>query len=227
MLSHSCLCDYHTDVDSVGLIEAWQRWFAGEQIADLEFLGWQVLYWGRLGKILGAAGIVILIVDIIGPEKLRESARPLKTIEALGKDVVRGITGRVARSVASEGGPVTNEDRVIGSVVVLVLAGAAAFFIYKTIFDWRTILIPDEYEFSFFGDWRSGLLRLGLLIVAAGAIPLIGMTLLVILALLTIAMTLPIEMVAKALDRPTLERWIRTVTVVIVLIGFHFDLLAS
>lgn len=40
-------------------------------------------------------------------------------------------------------------------------------------------------------------------------------------------LALPIELLARGLDRPRLNTWIKAITVLVILVGFHFDLLAS
>jgi hypothetical protein len=65
-------------MESVGLLEAWQRWLAGEQIGELELWWWSIIWWGRFGQILGLAGVVALVLEIIGPMRLRRFGESIR-----------------------------------------------------------------------------------------------------------------------------------------------------
>ena len=64
-------------MSSVGYLEAWARWFGGDAtLRDARLWGLPVLWWGRLGKSAAFLAGMTLILDIIGPERLRQfSAR--------------------------------------------------------------------------------------------------------------------------------------------------------
>jgi hypothetical protein len=63
--------------ESVSLRVAWQYWFASEELSQIHVLGHSIHSWGRVGKILeGMAGLVI-VIDVIGPERLTRWASSL------------------------------------------------------------------------------------------------------------------------------------------------------
>lgn len=56
---------------SISLVEAWTAWLRGELDPSAELLGLTVRWWGRIGKIALFAGSATVILDIIGPDRLR------------------------------------------------------------------------------------------------------------------------------------------------------------
>lgn len=60
-------------VSNVGYLDAWARWFDGDvTLRDAELWGLAVLWWGRIGKFAAFLAGMILIMDIVGPERLRQ-----------------------------------------------------------------------------------------------------------------------------------------------------------
>ncbi len=65
---------------TIGYLEAWGLWFSGEQPPSDAVMGFMtVRWWGRVGKIAAFIGGATVILDLIGPDRLREiSARSTK-----------------------------------------------------------------------------------------------------------------------------------------------------
>ncbi|MFI9812672.1 hypothetical protein [Saccharothrix variisporea] len=60
-------------MSSVGYFEAWRLWFDGSStLRDAELWGLPVLWWGRIGKLAAFLAGLTLIMDIVGPERLRQ-----------------------------------------------------------------------------------------------------------------------------------------------------------
>lgn len=60
-------------MSSVGYLEAWARWFDGDAtLRDAELWGLPMLWWGRIGKFAAFLAGMTLIMDIVGPERLRQ-----------------------------------------------------------------------------------------------------------------------------------------------------------
>jgi hypothetical protein len=83
------------DVVSVGTVsylEAWQRWFAGQEI-DPQLRLWfmSILWWGRVGKIATFIGGLTIILDLVGAERLQSIGKhPSKMA-----NVTLAVTGAV------------------------------------------------------------------------------------------------------------------------------------
>jgi hypothetical protein len=56
---------------SIGYFEAWRCWAGGQDIGDRELLTVPILWWGRAGKIAAFLGGATIILDLIGPERLK------------------------------------------------------------------------------------------------------------------------------------------------------------
>lgn len=75
-------------MDNVDPLEVWARWVAGDPtLRDAYLLGLQVFWWSRLGKFISFIAGWILLVDIIGPERIlkfvdKRSAAHQKELEA-------------------------------------------------------------------------------------------------------------------------------------------------
>jgi hypothetical protein len=66
-------------VQTIGYLEAWGRWFAGQEVdPQAEFGFMSVLWWGRVGKIATFIGGLTVILDILGPWCLRELSKRLR-----------------------------------------------------------------------------------------------------------------------------------------------------
>ncbi|SDM55974.1 hypothetical protein [Allokutzneria albata] len=60
-------------MNSIGYFEAWERWFNGDTaLRDARLWRLHVLWWGRVGKLAAFFAGMALILDIIGPERLRQ-----------------------------------------------------------------------------------------------------------------------------------------------------------
>jgi hypothetical protein len=66
---------FYTELVTIGYLEAWRVWFGGQEVnphARLWFMS--VLWSGRAGKIASFIGGATVILDLIGPERLRQFA---------------------------------------------------------------------------------------------------------------------------------------------------------
>jgi hypothetical protein len=85
----------------VDLLEAWRLWGSGQPTADLVLWGLPILWWGRIGKLAQFAGALTVVLDLIGPARLRAWGRALHPGAA--DDRLRDAlarTGRVAQLLA-------------------------------------------------------------------------------------------------------------------------------
>lgn len=59
-------------------LRLWGRWLSGEKVDDARLWGWPMLAWGRTGKLLQFAAGLTVILDLIGPDPLREFGSRLR-----------------------------------------------------------------------------------------------------------------------------------------------------
>ena len=57
---------------TITYLDAWSQWFAGREV-DPQLRLWfmSILWWGRVGKIAAFLGGLTVILDLIGPDRLR------------------------------------------------------------------------------------------------------------------------------------------------------------
>ncbi|MGI5503599.1 hypothetical protein [Lentzea sp. CA-135723] len=60
--------------------ELWTAWWSGRQVGQSQLVGWPVLYWGRLGKVLQFAAGLTVLLDLIGPDPLRAFGKRLTRV---------------------------------------------------------------------------------------------------------------------------------------------------
>jgi hypothetical protein len=55
-----------------GLWQAWMEWWTGRPQSQRQLWGWQIAYWGRVGLCLQFIAGLTVLLDLIGPERLRQ-----------------------------------------------------------------------------------------------------------------------------------------------------------
>lgn len=64
----------------VDIWEAWSHWFAGQPLGDARLWGMPILWWGRIGKLAQFAAGLAVVLDLIGPERLRAWGQQLGAV---------------------------------------------------------------------------------------------------------------------------------------------------
>ncbi|HEU5469402.1 MAG TPA: hypothetical protein VFV67_02025 [Actinophytocola sp.] len=57
-----------------GLDSVFSNWFAGRQASSITLFGLPMFWWGRIGKVLQFFAGCVVVLDLIGPERLRAAA---------------------------------------------------------------------------------------------------------------------------------------------------------
>ena len=77
---------------SVGYLHAWALWANGDpNLKEMSLWGLSILWWGRAGKFAAFAAGLVLVLDIIGPDRLRRFNTSL--LSGLRADKRSGILG--------------------------------------------------------------------------------------------------------------------------------------
>ncbi|SNT45686.1 hypothetical protein SAMN05216276_104538 [Streptosporangium subroseum] len=151
----------------ISYLEAWQMWLQGKPTIGNDMLGVPMLWWGRAGKILTFVAGAVVLIDLVGPEKLSR----------YGDRLVRLMTAQP------------------------VLRPVGAGFAAGTIASLLIIGVTEPMGNSQARAWLA---------VAGGG---------------TAAFL--VFIIGFALQHPNFASVARWVSVGLLLIGFHFDLLAS
>lgn len=158
-------------IDRIGYLEAWRLWIGGQQPPSDAVL-WGVMslrWWARTGKIAAFVGGATVILDLVGPERLRQFGRT------------------------------TSRTRLPWWTAFPVMA---------------VILAPLGYSIGYAG-W--GLEILWILVPVGG---ILGLT------IFWGTMNVPL-VVGNIFDKPSPALVLRYAGVVLLFVGFHFDLLSS
>ncbi|MBN6034432.1 hypothetical protein [Amycolatopsis sp. 195334CR] len=184
---------------AVDLVEAWRQWNAeNPALKDMRLWGTQILWWGRIGKIAMFVSGLVLVLDIIGPERMR------RVTERPGASA-RRLMAQFHRKNTSGEEPVEGRSgygRFAGFVIALSVVAVLLLAV-------SVIQNPLLQE-------RPGLQVL-LIVLFLPAVYFTGV-------LVFIAGPLVVEWL---FDHERLVQVIRIVSLVLFLGGFHFDLLAS
>ena len=190
----------------VSYIDVWRIWFAGKETSTYVLWGIELLWWGRVGKIVQLIAALTVIAEIIGPDKLRsfgESLHP-KTTRTLSARFDRATTfyGRVA-------------DFPLGNWLLLLITmmlTAGMFQILNAM-----IGLPNS-------KWL--LIPFFILSLVMG----VTVGFLFILIVMSIGLIIDvciIRPIVKLLETTYLDKVIKVFSIIVLLVGFHFDLLAS
>ena len=204
------------------LLDLWAAWATPISVADSWLWGHKVVFWGRVGKVLQVVAGLVVLLEIVGPVRLRQ----------LGA-AVRGLLPRhwlIAKLKEAR----VHHHRLLSwrwshgftELGLLAIKGWAAlrlvvlvgFAIYIKVFLLNNLPTQLLLEVTF---WPAVLV---VHFTSTYFIIVIGMT--VSLALLAVDLTL-FQAPGWVLEQPALDRWAKLVAVTMVLIGFHFDFLAS
>lgn len=224
----------------VSYFEAWAKWLSGESLAGLK-LGWfEILWWGRIGKLLGLLSGLTIVAEIIGARRLRTfgismrtqtwaagaRARVSRTFEWLGWF----WTASLARSLAQY-----RQNDAEAAADRLLERDASERARKFPLDSWNAVIAVVWAAYVAMQGWlQQGLVAAvvgGLLTLVLGYMVLVPLALLTINLALMLALavgdTLVIRPIAWILERRRINTLIRIEAVFMLLVGFHFDLLAS
>jgi hypothetical protein len=182
--------DHGDEMESISWLEAWSRWASGNPtLKDNMLWGLQILWWGRIGKIAAFVGGLTLVLDILGPERLRS---------ALGRSVEKiKIGGGRARRLLFRLTLVAAIILGVAQVTTRMIRGSSL---------WEALFRDQLFSFQV---WHLLIAVLGFFAIYYYVIPLVG------------------RWAVYAFEHDKIAQSARTVSLVLFLIGFHFDMLAS
>jgi hypothetical protein len=230
-------------MDHAGVWQAWKLWSSGKLTDDFLLYGIRLLWWGRIGKGLELIGGLTIVLDIIGPERLRLLGRSLHTylpyevlIKALKapflwlQTVVNPMADFLAALLRKSRPDPWSSPRMnykFNNVVTLLNVFVTLYLTAHlpgwlvVVFRALRILVPGAEN-----DW---IVRARVFLVVFYSVGAITTCILVVLV---IVMGLLLDLVvmrpaAFALERPHFDKWVKGIATLLLLVGFHFDLLAA
>lgn len=208
----------------VTLIEAWIHWKEGLLQPNFLLWGHQILWWGRIGKIIQFIAVISIVAEIIGPNKIRDFGNSLhgtftlKTAKTYFSDIWNFLCLFI-KSIFLHKEEYQNayqeaKKYVSSSIHKLSIP---LFILVSGIYLWHKL------------DWWQIILAMAFIVYAAVyfALPIaiVFITCFVICGLMFNYFFF--RPIAFVLDQDQLERIIKVISLFMLIVGFHFDMLAS
>lgn len=214
---------------TITYFEAWRLWFAGQLTGEHILFGQTVQMWGRTGKLLTFISGIVLVLDLVGKERVQRFGQGLRgkidingSIKSIWRNnmwvwlFIRYMVTLDKSKALQLRDKMYHEHGHTNLVINVVLSTVYSLWFVSYNFAHQNVAIQFiafalffSLFFTFFGSTIVFMIRL---VVSAIAI---------VLGLLII------EPLAWILSRPDLEKLIKVGSILFLLIGFHFDFLAS
>jgi hypothetical protein len=225
---------------------AWSSWFSGQHVEDQLLAGVEILWWGRAGKCIEFVAALAVLAEIIGPERLRSFGRllrlhfsPNKPYELMNQICRVAIAAfKIAKfhgSKSDKGNKLQREftvlydfwgpDKLLKNLFWAFLAYGPGIYLAIIITPRIALGWPLDGIASVLFNLAAGSI---VAILTAGVVLTLLATVAVLLALMVAAIEVGvISPFAWLLERNNLEPVIKSASVVLLAMGFQFDLLAS
>ncbi|MPZ47159.1 MAG: hypothetical protein GEV05_28115 [Betaproteobacteria bacterium] len=207
------------------LCQAWANWWDSVPIISSTLWGIQILWLGRIGKVIQFAGAALIVVEIIGVSNINKAGNQLAGMLSSPAITSPGRTaaGRAMRHwqlLLGRARPTPAELREVPAREV--------FTSPRYVLELALLFIAGYWV------WTSlSLLATKVLAVAAVAIvwafvaPFLSLIVIFFLAALPLLALLLLKTLAWMMSRPRLDWATKVLALLLVVVGFHFDLLAS
>ena len=206
--------------------ETWKLWLSDNLPADAVLWGISIFWWERIGKVMQFLGATTIVADIIGPEKIRQFGTSLQStnspktlIQFLKRCFSWYVT--IFRQTIMKDYTKDSGDResirffqlnILNYFVCFLLTVLTVIAAELNIFNWFFLI---EAVFIF-----------GCLLVSIA--PLFTVLTLVTIALLGLAVnSILLQPLAHLLELPSLDRLLKIVSLIFLLLGFFLELLGS
>lgn len=217
-------------MNEISIVQAWALWLTGHLSPHLTLWGVSIFWWGRLGKMMQFVGAVTIIADIIGPEKIRRFGTALQSI-ITPTNLIQFLKNcfdwytvvfrhTLMKDYVDESTTTTPEQEKLKHFRLDSLNYLVCFLL--------TILIVSLIQLPYTG-WVflvEFVLIFGCLLISVSPLVTVFSVLLLIFLGLMINSGL-IKPLAWVLEHPSLDRFTKLISLLFLLIGFHFELLAS
>ena len=217
-------------MNEISIIQAWTLWLTDHLSPHMTIWGVSIFWWGRIGKMMQFVGAITIIADIIGPEQIRRFGTSLHNVIAptsliqflqncfdwytviCRHTLMKDYVDETSETTPEKGKPKRYQLDFLNYFICLLL----------------TVLIISLIKLPF-ANWvfliEFGIIY-GCLLISVSPLVTVLIVLLLILLGLVINSGL-IKPLAWVLEHPSLDRFTKVVSLLFLLIGFHFELLTS
>ncbi|MDP1715211.1 MAG: hypothetical protein Q8L41_10760 [Anaerolineales bacterium] len=215
-------------MNNITYIEVWKLWFAGESTNQFYLWGLSILWWGRIGKVVGLLAGLVVISEIIGSGNLLRLSIELQTtiditttVTALknqwnstisdmkGRDIISPFYGRLINFVfkANKYKTLKVSGFLLLIITIVYLISATTWLGY-----YMLLLVLSNFLGNFL--WKI-------------VVPILVLLYKLVIAIPVFAVDNFIKNIAYLLAFLANDRKAKAFSVVLLILGFHFDLLAS
>jgi hypothetical protein len=222
---------------SVSLFGAWHLWWSGKSLTGTTLWGLNIIWWGRIGKLLEFLAAYGVIVEIAGPERLRKYGESLTHLVPKDKIVrvfnsTRKWAWAMMRYAFSKSGSEKEklalaETSTFGfvdtfNVFFSIVPAVVSALIIVIVHHWKLWVFPPFATFAcvlVFGYFAFWILIGGpaLILLFLGVVNVLG----------AVADAVFFRGTAKILEYKELDTAVKVGALVILAIGFQFDLLTA
>jgi hypothetical protein len=213
-----------------GLGDAWHQWLAGERVESAVY-GVKAAWWARGGKSLEFIAALSILADVLGPERLRRFGKSLHGVfsQEAARTLLVGTFRWLVLFVRSSVYTFAHDKRradAAGEEAWKYTAPSLLNFVLGVIpavATWRSVR-SDPYPMDVVGALLLSALAGGLAMMTLA--PLVTVVTLVGLSVSgMLCDVLVIRPAAWVLEREGVERRIKIIAAVLLVVGFQFDLL--
>lgn len=199
-------------MQSLGYWDAWWHWWRGLRLDSFSMMGIPFVWWGRIGKVLQFSAGLLVILDLVGQDRLRVTTRKMKS-----KAQNATLSAWSARLKPPPTMPLGEALRSMrGSLVILLISFLGPFV---ALLSWAYLLVIEDTD----GIASRFLWLLAIAISAFVSAALWAFT----LRLLLNSLLWPLLGLAWLLKAGHPGHPLRWIAFVVATIGFHLDLLAT
>ncbi len=208
------------------LVDAWTLW-SSEKLDDAHLLwGLEIFWWGRIGKLLQTFAVLTIVVEIVGEHRLRAFGRGLHGAFTFAKARAmladaKSYTRAWSRYMRAPSGSDEHKQAAarvnalrsnkLSLVLALTYASVMGFILWVNLNWWQWVVAMFIAVGVY--AWMAAFVTFGVVLF----ISVLGL-------LADIALITP---VAWIISRRSLDLIVKLCTLIAVVLGVHFDFLAS
>ena len=145
----------------VGFLDAWNLWCRGKLDQETRLWHIPILWWGRGGKLAAFIGGATILLDLIGPDRIREFGKRVQEPGRLNRgssaDALVGVIGIILATVITA--VVSSiRDRQFPTLLAGILAGVVGLYVAPRIAQRVVLLVGSLLErprFERFTRWSA------------------------------------------------------------------------
>ena len=207
------------------LVEAWTYWRQATPLTGHTLWGEPILWLGRYGKIAQFFGAALIIVEIIGKDKINKLGNklanflaspaitsPIRTAWNRAMRHWQVITGK-ALATSEEMKEVSTREVLTSPryLLELLLLFVALYFV------WTCLAVT----------WMKVIAVIVVTLLWAFIGPIASLVVILLLAAIPWLFLILLRAIAWVMSQPSLDTAAKVLALLLVIVGFHFDLLAS